>query len=43
MADRHRSIPDICREVGGFPTSTLYHYLQAYGTFKRPGQWRLTP
>jgi len=43
MADQHRSIPDICRESGDFPTSTLYHYLYAYGTFKRPGQWLLTP
>ena len=43
MVDQHRSIPDICREFGDFPTSTLYHYLHAYGTFKRPGQWLLTP
>ena len=33
---KHRSIPDICREPGDFPTSTLYHYQYAYGTFKRP-------
>ena len=43
MADQHRSNPDICRELGDFPTSTLYHYLHAYGTFKRLGQWLLTP
>ena len=43
MADQHRSIPDILRELGDFPTSTVYHYLYAYGTFKRPGQWPLTP
>ena len=38
MADRHRSIPEICRELGNIPTSTLYHYLHADGTLKRPGQ-----
>ena len=26
MADRTRSTPDICRELGDIPTSTLYHY-----------------
>ena len=26
MADRTRSIPAICREVGDLPASTLYHY-----------------
>ena len=38
MADRHRSIPEICRELGDLPTSTVYHYLHADGTLKRPGQ-----
>ena len=38
MADRDRSIPEICRELGNLPTSTLYHYLHADGTLKRPGQ-----
>ena len=38
MADRTRSIPDICRELGDLPTSTLYHYLHADGTLKDPGR-----
>ena len=38
MADRARSIPDICRELGDLPSSTLYHYLYSDGTLKRPGQ-----
>ena len=38
MADRDRSIPEICRELGDLPTSTLYHYLHADGTLKHPGQ-----
>ena len=38
MADQTRSIPDICRELGGIPASTLYHYLHADGTFKEPGR-----
>ena len=38
MADRTRSIPDICRELGNVPSSTLYHYLYSDGTLKRPGQ-----
>jgi DNA invertase Pin-like site-specific DNA recombinase len=37
MADRNRSIPAICRELGGMPASTLYHYLRADGTLKAPG------
>jgi DNA invertase Pin-like site-specific DNA recombinase len=37
MADRSRSIPAICRELGGVPASTLYHYLRADGTLKAPG------
>ncbi len=37
MADSNRSIPSICRELGGVPTSTLYHYLHADGTLKAPG------
>ena len=43
MSDRTRSIPDICRELGDLPTSTLYHYLHADGTLKRPGQQLLAP
>ena len=42
MADRTRSIPDICRELGDLPSSTLYHYLYSDGTLKRPGQRLLT-
>ena len=38
MADRSRSIPDICRELGEVPTSTLYHYLAADGALKDPGR-----
>ena len=38
MADRTRSIPDICRELGDIPTSTLYHYLHADGALKEPGR-----
>ena len=38
MADRARSIPDICRELGDMPTSTLYHYLHAVGALKEPGR-----
>ena len=37
MADRARSIPAICRELGGVPASTLYHYLHADGTLKATG------
>lgn len=37
MADRSRSVPSICRELGGVPASTLYHYLRADGTLKAPG------
>ena len=38
MADRSRSIPAICRELGGIPSSTLYHYLHADGALKEPGR-----
>lgn len=38
MADRARSIPEICRELGDIPSSTLYHYLHADGTLKKPGE-----
>ena len=38
MADRTCSIPAICRELGGLPTSTLYHYLAADGTLQDPGR-----
>lgn len=37
MADRERSVPSICRELGDVPASTLYHYLHADGTLKAPG------
>ena len=37
MADQNHSIPAICRELGGIPASTLYHYLRADGTLKAPG------
>lgn len=37
MADKGRSIPDICRELGDVPASTLYHYLHADGTLKTAG------
>ena len=38
MADRSRSIPAVCRELGDIPSSTLYHYLHAYGSLKGPGR-----
>jgi DNA invertase Pin-like site-specific DNA recombinase len=38
MADQARSIPQICRELGDMPVSTLYHYLHADGTLKEPGR-----
>ena len=38
MADRTRSIPHICQELGGIPSSTLYHYLHADGTLKESGR-----
>jgi DNA invertase Pin-like site-specific DNA recombinase len=37
MADKSRTIPQICRELGDIPSSTLYHYLHADGTLKDPG------
>ena len=37
MADRTRSIPAICRELGDVPASTPYHYLHADGTLKPTG------
>lgn len=37
MADRSRSVPSICRELGGVPASTLSHYLHADGTLEAPG------
>ena len=42
MADRERSIPDICRELGDIPSSTLYYYVHADGTLKGPGERLLT-
>ena len=41
MADQARSIPQICRELGNMPASTLYHYLHADGTLKQPGRMLL--
>jgi DNA invertase Pin-like site-specific DNA recombinase len=38
MADQARSIPQIYRELGDMPASTLYHYLHADGTLKQPGR-----
>ena len=38
MADRKRSIPDICKELGGIRPSTLYHYLHADGSLKTAGR-----
>ena len=38
MADRERSIPSICKELGNIPASTLYHYLHADGALKEPGR-----
>ena len=43
MADRTRSIPSICKELGNVPASTLYHYLHADGALKEPGQKLLQP
>ncbi len=37
MGDRERSVPSICRGLGGVPASTLYHYLHVDGTLKAPG------
>lgn len=37
MADSTRSIPDICKELGGIRPSTLYHYLHADGSLKAVG------
>lgn len=38
MADSKRSIPEICKELGGIRPSTLYHYLHADGSLKTPGR-----
>jgi len=38
MADRTRSIPAICAELGGIRPSTLYHYLHADGSLKTAGR-----
>ena len=38
MADPARSIPSVCAELGGMRPSTLYHYLRADGSLKRPGR-----
>ena len=37
MSDQTRGIPSICAELGGIPSSTLYHYVHADGTLKKPG------
>ena len=37
MADQTRSINEICDELGGLASSTLYHYLRANGSLKDPG------
>jgi DNA invertase Pin-like site-specific DNA recombinase len=37
MADQSRSVPSICIELGGIPSSTLYHYVHASGSLKKPG------
>ena len=34
MADRSRSIPATCRELGDMPVSTLHHHLHADGSLK---------
>ena len=38
MSDSTRSIPEICKELGGIRPSTLYHYVHADGLLKTPGQ-----
>ena len=38
MADRTRSIPEICKELGEIRPSTLYHYLHADGSLKSAGR-----
>ena len=38
MADRERSIPSICQELGGVRLSMLYHHLHADGALKMAGQ-----
>jgi DNA invertase Pin-like site-specific DNA recombinase len=37
MADQSRSIAAICIALGGIPSSTLYHYVHADGSLKKPG------
>jgi hypothetical protein len=38
MADRARSIPEICRELNDMPASKLRNCLYAGGTLKTPGR-----
>ena len=38
MADSARSIPEICKELGGIRPSTLYHYVHADGSLKTSGR-----
>jgi hypothetical protein len=40
IADKTRTIPQTCRELGDIPSSTLYHYLHADCTLKDSGQRR---
>ena len=42
MADLSRSIPDVCRERGGIPTSTLYQHVAADGSPKEPSAHWIT-
>ena len=37
MSDSTRSIPDVCKELGGIRPSTLYHYVHADGSLKTSG------
>ena len=43
MADKNKSITDICTELGGIRPSTLYHYLHADGSLKGAGHTLLGP
>lgn len=38
MADKTRSVADVCAELGGIRPSTLYHYLHADGALKAAGR-----
>lgn len=43
MADRTRSIPAICHELGDMPASTLRHYVGADGSLRAPARKLLNP